>query len=57
MDLAIKAKVKRFGLFHLNQDRTDEGVDQMVEECRQIIAKRNATLECFAVGTDMSFVL
>ncbi|MBW2259380.1 MAG: hypothetical protein JRF18_02845 [Deltaproteobacteria bacterium] len=57
LELAIKAKVKKFGLFHLNQDRTDQGVDQMVEECQQIVAKRDAKLECFAVGADMSFVL
>jgi phosphoribosyl 1,2-cyclic phosphodiesterase len=57
LDLAIKAKVKQFGLFHLNQDRTDEGVDRMVEECKKIVARRNAKLGCFAVGADMSFVL
>ena len=30
LDLALDAKVKHFGLFHLNQDRTDRDVDDMV---------------------------
>lgn len=55
LELAIKAGVKRFGLFHLNQSRTDEQVDRIVDHCRQIISERSADLECFAVGTDMSF--
>jgi phosphoribosyl 1,2-cyclic phosphodiesterase len=57
LELALKAEVKQFGLFHLNQDRTDKEVDQMVDKCRKIIAKRNLQLKCFAVGADMSFAL
>jgi ribonuclease BN (tRNA processing enzyme) len=57
LELAMGAKVKQLGLFHLNQDRTDEDVDQMVAECRKIIAERNADIECFAVGADMTFTL
>jgi len=57
LDLAIEAGVKQFGLFHLNQERTDEQVDEMVESCRRIIAARDHNLECFAVGCDMTFSL
>jgi phosphoribosyl 1,2-cyclic phosphodiesterase len=57
LELAINAKVKQFGLFHLNQERTDQQVDQMVEKCRQIVAEQGSDLECFAVGADMTFVL
>ena len=57
LELAINAKVKQFGLFHLNQERTDQDMDQMVEKCRQIVAEQDSDLECFAVGADMTFML
>jgi ribonuclease BN (tRNA processing enzyme) len=57
LDLAIEAGVKQFGLFHLNQERTDQQVDEMVESCRRTIAARGHNLECFAVGCDMTFTL
>lgn len=55
LDLAIEAGVKKFGLFHLNQNRTDNAVDRMVEHCQQIADEKGANLECFAVGMDMAF--
>ena len=57
LELAIKANVKQFGMFHLNQDRTDQDVDKMVDKCRQIVSERNSDLKCFAVGADMTFNL
>ncbi|MBR9980709.1 MAG: MBL fold metallo-hydrolase [Desulfatitalea sp.] len=57
LELAFKAGVKRLGLFHLNQERTDDEVDEMVAACHKIIAERNETLDCFAVGADMTFTL
>ena len=57
LDLAIEAGVKKFGLFHLNQERTDQQVDEMVESCRRTIAARGHNIECFAVGCDMTFTL
>ena len=57
LDLAIEAGVKQFGLFHLNQERTDQQVDEMVESCRRTIAARDHNLECFAVGCDMTLTL
>ncbi|KJS31850.1 MAG: metal-dependent hydrolase [Desulfatitalea sp. BRH_c12] len=55
LELAFKANVKRLGLFHLNQERTDEEVDHMVDACRKIITERGRRLECFAVGAGMEF--
>jgi ribonuclease BN (tRNA processing enzyme) len=55
LDLAMAAGVKRLGLFHLNQDRTDQDVDRMVDRCSQVAAEAGSALECFAVGADMSF--
>jgi len=57
LNLAIEAGVKQFGLFHLNQERTDRQVDKMVEACRQIISDNGHKLDCFAVGWDMTFTL
>lgn len=57
LELALAGGVKRLGLFHLNQDRTDPEVDEIVAACRQRIEARGASLECFAVGTDMEFAL
>ncbi len=57
LDLAIKAGVKRLGLFHLNQRRSDSEVDRIVDHCNRIVSDKGATLECFAVGMDMAFEL
>ncbi len=57
LEMAFKAGVKKLGLFHHNQERTDDEVDEIVEDCHKIIKKRRQDLECFAVGMDMSFEL
>ena len=57
LDLALEAEVKKLGLFHLNQERTDLQMDQIVETCRQTIAKKGRQLECFGVASDMTFNL
>ena len=55
LNLAIQAGVKRFGIFHLNQGRSDSAMDRIVKHCRQIVEEKGAELECFAVGMDMTF--
>lgn len=57
LDLALEAEVRQFGLFHLNQERTDAKMDVIVAACRDIIAERGRTLECMGVSTDMEFTL
>ncbi len=57
LELAFKAGVKKLGLFHHNQERTDAEVDEIVEACQRVIQKRNSTLKCFAVSANMSFEL
>ena len=57
LSLAIKAGVKRFGLFHHNQWKSDNEIDQMVATCRKIIESKGIEMECFAVGSDMIFTL
>lgn len=55
LDLALEAGVKRLGLFHTNQDRTDEQVDAMVQTCKHLVEEKGSALEVFAVAADMCF--
>ena len=57
LQLAIDAGVKKFGLFHHNQERSDREVDDMVADCRRIVREQGATLECFAVYQDLEITL
>jgi ribonuclease BN (tRNA processing enzyme) len=57
IDLAVQAGVKKLGLFHLNQERSDDEVDQVVDQCQKIISAEGHSLECFAVAADMTFEL
>ncbi len=49
LNLALTAHVKRFGLFHHNQDRSDADQDLIVKECRDILKSKNSDMECFAL--------
>ncbi len=55
LELAQKAAVKRLGLFHLNQDRTDKDMDLIVADCRRRIAANGSNLDCVGVAGDMVF--
>ncbi|MCF6245993.1 MAG: MBL fold metallo-hydrolase [Desulfobacula sp.] len=57
MDLAVKAKVKKVGLFHLSQDRTDDQMDKIVNKCRTDLKKINSAMDCFAVSCDLHLKL
>jgi phosphoribosyl 1,2-cyclic phosphodiesterase len=57
LDLALKAAVKKLGLFHLNQERTDEEMDKIVKDCRDWIDARGLNLECVGVSGEMEFEL
>ena len=57
LNLAMDAGVKKLGLFHHNQERIDDEIDAIVNDCREIITKRGKKLECFAVGQSMEFKL
>ncbi len=49
MELAAASRAKRLGLFHHNQDRSDHGVDDMVQQCAGEINGKGMALECFGV--------
>jgi len=55
--LALDAGVRMLGLFHHNQNRSDEGIDRLVEDSRRIIAEHDSSLFCFAVYQDMTIEL
>jgi phosphoribosyl 1,2-cyclic phosphodiesterase len=58
LQLAVDARVKRFGLFHHNFDRTDEEVDEIVDRCRALAREKKAELlECFAVTQEFEVEL
>ena len=55
--LALDAGGKNLGLFHHNQDRTDDEVDAIEKECREIIAGKGSRMKCFAVAQGMEIEL
>ncbi len=57
LKLAIDAKVKKLGLFHINAERSDEQMDKIVTRCQEIIAEKNLSLECTGTRCDSSFTL
>ncbi len=50
LELASEAGVKRLGLFHHNQSRTDEQLDKLGWEVREQVDKQGLALECFALS-------
>jgi len=57
LKLAFEAGVKRFGLFHLNQERTDKQMDRIIRDCRKRIKDDSRKLDCFVVGADLEMTL
>lgn len=53
--LALDAGVRRLGLYHHNQERTDDALEEMVAKCRRMTARQ--PLDCFAVHQDMEIIL
>jgi phosphoribosyl 1,2-cyclic phosphodiesterase len=53
LELAVSAHVKRFALFHHNQERSDQEIDAMVVNCRSILRDKGVAMECFALAQDM----
>jgi len=57
LQLALDAKVKKFGLFHHNQQRTDAQIEKIVKDCQSIIEKKGSGLECFASYEGMEITI
>jgi len=52
-DLAIKAGVKRVGLFHHDPDRTDDDLDRQADICKNNIEQIGSQVECFPCSEGM----
>jgi ribonuclease BN (tRNA processing enzyme) len=57
LKLAVQAGVKQLGLFHINQERTDQQMDILVADCNQKLREQGSSINCFAVAKDMVFEL
>nr|WP_320014359.1 MBL fold metallo-hydrolase [uncultured Desulfobacter sp.] len=57
LDLCDKASVGQLGLIHINQDRTDDQVDTMVEQCRQFFNDNHLSTSCYAVSAGFEIFL
>jgi ribonuclease BN (tRNA processing enzyme) len=55
--LAMEANVKKFGLFHHNQERKDTELDTIVDHCRRIAEKEKPGLHCHALAAGMEMEL
>lgn len=56
-DLAIKAGVRRLGLFHHDPDRQDDDLDRQLDFCRKQIHQSGSSVECFACAEGMEIIL
>jgi phosphoribosyl 1,2-cyclic phosphodiesterase len=57
VNLALEAQVKKLGIFHHNQDRSDDEVDNIIENCKHLIQHKGSSLECFGVAAGDEFTL
>jgi len=57
LKLARRAGVKKLGLFHLNQDRTDDDMDGIVRACRADLNSAQPSMDVFAVAADWAIHL
>ena len=55
--LSQEAGVKRLGLYHHNQERSDQQVDAFVRDCKKILRQNGSAMQCFAVRQDMEIEL
>lgn len=55
--LAKAAGVKTLGLFHHNQERTDDGVDELVRRCREVLSGPGPVPDCLALTQNSGFDL
>ena len=55
--LAMDSNVKKLGLYHHNQDRSDDAIDAMVALSEAMIRQAHSPLECVAVSQYSEFTL
>lgn len=55
--LAMEAGVQQLGLFHLNRERSDREMDDIVLRCKKHFKSHKRSIQCLAVATDQEFQL
>jgi phosphoribosyl 1,2-cyclic phosphodiesterase len=55
--LARETGAKQFGLFHINQERTDQDMDRIVDECNRIVKEEGSGPRCFGTAAGMTIEL
>ena len=57
LDFAQKARVRQLGLIHLNQDRTDARMNEMVDTCVRTLKDSKSSIRCFGVPAGFELTL
>jgi phosphoribosyl 1,2-cyclic phosphodiesterase len=57
MRLSMEARVKQLGLFHHNPERSDQLIDEMVQDCEQMKEKYKSEMKIFAASEEMEITL
>ena len=57
LDLALKAGVGHLGLIHLNQDRTDEQMNGIVDECTRFFKSKNCPTKVSGISYNFEATL
>jgi phosphoribosyl 1,2-cyclic phosphodiesterase len=57
LNLAVRAKVKRFGLFHHDPDHTDEEIDVIVKNVQVMLQQKNVKLSFVAASEGRELIL
>jgi ribonuclease BN (tRNA processing enzyme) len=55
--LALRARARRLALFHHDPERSDDALDRIVDDCRDLIARAGARLECLAAQEGAELLL
>jgi phosphoribosyl 1,2-cyclic phosphodiesterase len=55
--LAMDAGAKQFGLFHINQERSDADMDRIVDDCNRIAGETGSGPRCFGMAAGMEIEL
>lgn len=55
--LAQEAGAKQFGLFHINQERSDKDMDRIVDDCSRIVKEKGSGPRCFGTAAGMEIEL
>jgi phosphoribosyl 1,2-cyclic phosphodiesterase len=50
LELALRAKVKTFALYHHNRNRSDRDIDSLVQDCHQRITAAGQDMQCMALA-------